>query len=165
MQRIVRLSLCTMLGVGIGLAGNALHPHRVSIGVPPLQETATCSAPLTILPLGIQWMSVPEAKERLSLFSELLIGDTRSEPEYKHDHLSHAVHLPCKVGLNKAFPLPAPELLLYDQQGNSPGLMEAAQEARKSGFSRVFLLQGGFQEWKTQFGEIESGPCSSCSTK
>lgn len=160
-----RLVVLVALGVGVGLVGNALHPVRMSLSTLPFVESTTCQSPSATLPPSVQWMSVAAAKERLSLFSELVVGDTRSELEYQQDHIPHAIHLPCKVGLDQALPMKNAPLLLYDQRGDSSGLIEASTAAQKAGFLKIFLLRGGFQKWKAQQGEVESGPCPRCSAK
>jgi rhodanese-related sulfurtransferase len=93
-------------------------------------------------------LSPPDAV-RLINDRDALVVDLRPVAEYKKGHLMNALSLPVtklderigELGKDKARPV-----LLYCALGNVAG--EAALKLRKLGFSEVYPLSGGINNWQ-----------------
>lgn len=174
MNTLMRVGILLGGGALSGLAGNALHPSGLRLTQPVLSqaEIGQCSGPgpqganppAPTLLEAPEWISVQQA---LSLRGTpgLIIGDLRPPKDYAQGHITNAIHLPCSGALGEeAFnKIPSGgKLLLYDADGQSPQLQQAATTALIRGLPKVYLLQGGFAGWTLAALPAESGTCERC---
>lgn len=169
------MRVAILLGGGAlcGFAGNAVHPGGLRLTQPVWSqaETGQCSgpthqggAPPTPTLEAPAWISVQQALA-LRGAPGLVIGDLRPPREYAQGHIAGAVHLPCSGALGQEAFSKIPsggKLLLYDADGQSPQLQQAATTALIRGLSKVYLLQGGFVGWTLAALPAESGTCDRC---
>ena len=107
----------------------------------------------------VQEITIAEARERLAQNPQAVLIDVREDSEWLQGHAAEAVHLGRGIlerDLEKAFPNPGTELLLYCGGGFRSVL--AALNAGKMGYSKVFSIHGGYKgmvqsQWPVKAGD------------
>ncbi|MFW5862716.1 MAG: rhodanese-like domain-containing protein [Spirochaetota bacterium] len=80
---------------------------------------------------------------------EIVLVDIRGSSEYADGHIPGAIHIPFR---SKKFDellyaySDTPVLILYCGRGLKTE--KGAQTAKKSGFTQIYILEGGFSSWK-----------------
>ncbi len=162
--KIVVLLLGSFL---IGLAGNLLHPRKLSLWSPVYSLAELSKGQCTASAEAIHdWkmVSVEEAITLCNTSKHLVIADLRPSLEYAQGHIPKAVHLPCHEDKGLSFLTTLEKgatLLIYDRDGTSIELESAIKAAKAQGVAEVYILQGGFSAWQ-KHGAAESGSCTHC---
>ena len=89
-----------------------------------------------------------------------LFLDIRPYEEYAIDHIAGAVSLyPARVIRDIALHADKEvyRLIVYDFEANSPEARLACKQVKSAGFSRVFILEGGFASWLEMGFPVEEG--------
>ena len=91
-------------------------------------------------------LSVEQARERLAQNPQAILMDVREDHEWQAQHAAQAVHLGKGIlerDLEKMFPDPATEIIMYCGGGYRSVLTAAAAQAM--GYRKVFSLSGGYK--------------------
>lgn len=165
-QSMLRILIVGVAALVLGVLGNAIHPHGISLRKPvySIAEQGQCTTEGTKPSGNWKVVSVTEANILFSTQPFMVIGDIRLKSQYELSHLPRAIHMPCQAGQGQELFQSAKKesIFLYDQMGDSQELEQAVQSALRLGVSQVYTLQGGFFTWNLQNGAVESGSCEHC---
>jgi thiosulfate sulfurtransferase len=96
-----------------------------------------------------QRISTEQTKDLLEKDDTLLV-DIRDKPSYLSGHIKHAVHLDnSNVDAFINDNNPTTPLIIYCYHGNSS--QGAADFFSSKGFAEVYSMDGGFEQWRTQY--------------
>jgi rhodanese-related sulfurtransferase len=175
MNLLVRTALLLLVGAGVGLFGNAVHPSGVPLRKPvfALAEVGMCSASAgtseapggnpaaaeALMPEEI----APQEAMALRFGQGATFGDLRPPMDFAKGHVPDAAHLPCAgtLAVLSGAPRRSP-LIVYDGDGRSAELLTAARSAANKGIGKVYILRGGFAAWLAAGLPAESGTCDRC---
>lgn len=92
----------------------------------------------------------PSAATNLMNTEEAVILDIRPEKEFKTGHITGAINIPAakiKDSLAKLEKHKDAPIIVVCKSGVHAGA--SSKELKKSGFSKIYKLQGGISEWQT----------------
>lgn len=99
--------------------------------------------------MNFQRISIEQAKTLLEQDHTNLV-DIRDKASYLSSHIDHAVHLDnSNVADYIASTNPEQPLVIYCYHGNSS--QGAADYFASQGFKEVYSMDGGFEQWRTQY--------------
>lgn len=97
-------------------------------------------------------ISTADAKAMIEK-AAVAIADIRDEASFRQSHLAHAYHLH-NENLQQFLQQTdtTKPVIVYCYHGNSS--QGAAQFLSNNGFDEVYSLDGGFEEWRTQYATV-----------
>ncbi len=82
--------------------------------------------------------------------------DVRDEGEYREAHIPGALHIPASGPQEEYFQLPRnSDVILYCASPAEAYSAQAALTLLQAGYTRVSVIQGGFNEWRTAGYPVE----------
>jgi rhodanese-related sulfurtransferase len=88
-------------------------------------------------------------------YDSYLLLDVREPDAYAAGHLVGAMNVPAsQIALSSSDLPPTALTIFYDQNGASSTLSEVTQLLLRAGFTAVYALQGGLDQWERSFGPV-----------
>jgi rhodanese-related sulfurtransferase len=161
---LARALVLLLVGVGTGLAANALRHDGVALR--EWKPPATCSASAEGA-LPVTTVSPAEAA-RLCGDPAVMIADARPAERFAAGHVADAVHLPCAASGAQASSVVERlaglgTLIVYgDSTAEARPVAEDLRRRIGRPDLRVMVLDGGFRAWSDAGLACASGPCRAC---
>jgi len=155
---LVQALLLLVIGSALGLASNALRPHRA--GKIPWVGQWDQFVESKALEEGIFLVLLPEVKSYQASGSHIFL-DARPVAEYQAGHIPGALSLPFEEKDEKIaeveFLLQGP-VITYCSGAACDDSLELTKYLRAVGFTNIALYAGGFNEWKAAGLPVEGAP-------
>ena len=162
---LARALVLVVVGVGLGIAGNAVR----SDGVPLRGYAApmTCSASAGSPTASVEVLP-PARVAELCADPSVLIADARPPEQFAAGHVANAVHLPCAASGARASSVMGQiagmrTVIVYgDTTAEARPVAEDLRRRIGGPGVRVVVLDGGFPAWSHAGLACVSGPCDAC---
>jgi rhodanese-related sulfurtransferase len=162
---LARALVLLVVGVGLGLAANAVRSDGVALRgfAPPVTCSASAGGPaaaVEVLP--------PTRVAELCADPSVLIADARPPEQFAVGHVANAVHLPCAATGARASSVMGQiagmrTVIVYgDTTAEARPVAEDLRRRIGPSGVRVVVLDGGFPAWSQAGLACVSGPCHAC---
>lgn len=115
---------------------------------------------------AVEFITVEELKSKITNNERVIVIDVRSTSSYtaSNEKIKGAIHVKLRrLKVRLAYPpfknaARDAEIITYCACPSDESSVHAAQVLLDAGFKRVRVLKGGWQEWLTAGGQVESRP-------
>lgn len=160
---MVRAAILGLLGIGLGLAINAVHPHGIAFR--RYEPAALCSGSTS--PQEIRVLQ-PQQAAKLCGDSRTLVADVRDGAAFTEGHVAQAVHIPCSgsradIEAVRTRLVGKEALVVYghtEEQATKVAHDLAAEIGRPE--LSIAVIAGGWKAWFDAELACTSGPCDDC---
>lgn len=103
------------------------------------------------LPADLPSLAADEVRRRLAFGQPIAVIDVRGQDEYDDGHIPGSLHLPYYELQSRQAEVPRDKtVVLYCGGGDCPLSRWSTQKLREWGFTNVYELRGGIEDWRSR---------------